>query len=168
MARIDMAEVRAALGYYNRRDLAEAIADVDRTALLDAMYPVDGPHDHDHTTDAAYALSSLVRYLNLATRTVTGTPHLHTLDRVVAHIEAAAGGLRQTTRQTAERLDQLARTPGLASDGMAYEDMTAPEIAARAAALLRGVGDTLGRLHTALSEATSLIARLYIRDSEED
>lgn len=92
MARIEMAEVRRAVGSYDARELAHALAEVDRYNALAAMYPVDGPHDHDRTTDAASALSALVRFLNYATRTTGGTPHPGTLDRIVAHVEAPPAG----------------------------------------------------------------------------
>lgn len=167
MARIDMAELRAALSSYDYRDLAQAIADVDRRDLLDAMYPVDGPHDHDRTFDAAAGISTLVRYLNYATMAADGTPHPGTLDRIVAHIEAAAGGLEQTTWQVAQRLDEFAAMPLLASDGMAYKDLTPEQIADRAAVVLRQTCGLLGQLHTVLSEAHDHVARLYIHPEKE-
>lgn len=168
MARIDMAELRAALGRFDHRDLTHALGDVDPTDVLAALFPVDDSHDADRTVAAATAVAALVRHLNYATRGAHGTPDPQTLDRIVAHLEAAAAGLEQTTGQMAQRLEEFARKPRLASDGMAYEELTPAQIADRAAVALRDARDLLGQLHATLSEAHNLVARLYIRNDGEE
>jgi hypothetical protein len=81
----------------SERDLPEVIAE---------RLPYNGPHSAETVTDAAQAVSALVRYLTNATRTRAALPDAATVDDVLGSVESAVYGLDQLCGQLA---DELAR-----------------------------------------------------------
>lgn len=89
------------------------------TDVIAARFPYDSPHTPDVVTEAAYALSALVRYLNNATGPGNAQQTLHwasTVDRVLGGVSGAVYGLGQLIPQLATALRTQATNPALYDD----------------------------------------------------
>lgn len=80
--------------------------DLDRQAELAAIWPYDGPHSTKKVTDAAHAISALVRYINNATSTGGRYGYMSDVAKVANSLAAAAYGLDQLLDQMSAAIDQ--------------------------------------------------------------
>jgi hypothetical protein len=72
----------------------------DRTVAIERTWPYDGPHSAESVTDAARAVSALVRYLNNATGpNGRNLPYASNVGEVVSSIKAGVYGLDQLFSQ---------------------------------------------------------------------
>lgn len=74
--------------------------DLDRLADLAAIWPYDGPHSTKTVTDAARAISALVRYINNATTT-------RGRYRYMSNVASVAGSLAEAVYGVDQLLDQM-------------------------------------------------------------
>lgn len=90
--------------------------DLDRLAELAAIWPYDGPHSTKTVTDAADAISVLVRYINNATSMAGRYCYMSKVAMVADSLAAAAFGLDQLLDQMSAAIDQHIATGGLYDD----------------------------------------------------
>lgn len=91
--------------------------DLDRlVAELESIWPYDGPHSPETVTDAARAISLLVRYINNATSTRRRYRYMSDVAQVANPLAAAAYGLDQLLDQMSTAIDQHIATGGLYDD----------------------------------------------------
>lgn len=77
----------------------------DRLAELAAIWPYDGPHSAATVTDAARAISELVRYINNATSTAVNYPYMSKIAIVANRMAEAIYGLNQLLDQMSRAID---------------------------------------------------------------
>lgn len=90
--------------------------DLDRLAELETIWPYDGPHTPETVTDAARAISQLVRYINNATSIRHRYRYMSDVAQVANSLAAAAYGLDQLLDQMSAAIDQHIATGGLYDD----------------------------------------------------
>lgn len=123
--------------------------------LIEQQYPFDGPHSGDTVTDAAAALSELVRYLANATGPSNSRDTLRyaaRTDRVLGSLIGATYGLDQLLRQLGDALDAQAANPTLYDD---RRDRPGRDTALRAVKELHAGADLAARLTAELENARS-------------
>jgi len=127
--------------------------DLDRSAELAAIWPYDGPHSTKKVTDAAQAISALVRYINNATSTTRRYRYMSDVAKVANSLAAAAYGLDQLLDQMSYSIDQHIAAGGLYDDrcphdpnaGVAKADLAVNRII-RARSAANALGTQLSEL----------------------
>ncbi|MCU1646406.1 MAG: hypothetical protein JWN03_6681 [Nocardia sp.] len=145
---------------------------IDRADIVNALWPMDGPHTAESVIAAADTIEDLWRYLAHATRrsdsgALAAPADVYvSLSRLVTSVRSA----EQVFSQLARWADRLQNKTRLAHDGERSGDhWLAINAAAEAAGWLskaRAVTELLGRN---LDQANSSLSHLYIdADEEED
>lgn len=105
--------------------------------VVDQHWPYDGPHSAETVTNAASALSALVRYLNNATGPGNGrqslryAPHIY---RTLGNLHSAVGGLDQLLGQLVGELERIAEDPSAYDDRRGTDAHEGTDVTARSAA----------------------------------
>lgn len=138
---------------------------LDADQVVDTHWPYDGPHDDDHTVQAARALPHLVRYLNNATgpgHQSSALPYAAAADRVLANVAGAIGLLPQLLDQLAGFLTDQGRNDPTLHDDRRYgpNAQSAPVTAAEAAIDLKEAGLVARRLAAVLQAARARTVHL--------
>ena len=129
--------------------------------------PYDGPHSADTVLEAARGLSTLVRYLNNATRAWNGRQTLRqasVMHDVLGGVEGAVFGLDQLMAQLAVALDRLAADPTLYDD---RRDHPAAETAHDAADRVRDARDRAAAIAAGVRRARGLTVHLGHDDVDD-
>ncbi|TCO57190.1 hypothetical protein [Actinocrispum wychmicini] len=136
--------------------------------VVDHHWPYDGPHNDDQTTQAAAAISRLVRYLNNATgpgHSDSALPYAAIGYRVISNLTNAVHGLRQLLPQLAEFLERQAADPTLYDDRRGGPNaMPADDTASAAAYSLRSAMRHVSELASDLNLARSHAVHLGNED----
>lgn len=90
--------------------------DLDRARELATLWPYDGPHSPETVTDAAHAISMLVRYINNATSIPGRYCYMSQVAQVANSLAAAVYGLDQLLDQMSRAIDRHIETRGLYDD----------------------------------------------------
>jgi hypothetical protein len=129
---------------------------------------VDGPHGPERTVAAARVIGEAVRFLNYATMPASGAPGISypgDVDEVLGAIQGAAGGLQQTLAQLGEALRRDLATGRLRLDrGRPHAD-DPPKAVAVACVALAEASNACGALQSALRDARSVTAGMYLPDA---
>jgi hypothetical protein len=84
--------------------------------IVQAFWPYDGPHSGWRISQAAFAASRLVRYMNNATQGQRGPGDAPAIGRIVGSVSSIVYGLDQLLDQLASAAAHLADDPTLYDD----------------------------------------------------
>jgi hypothetical protein len=137
--------------------------DASRLDKVEEIFPYAGPHDADTVTEAAGAISHLVRYLNNATRQHTTLPYAGTVDEVMDSLASATHGMDQLLKQLATALTAH-RDHGQLYDDADPDRSAGPATASVAIELLRVGRNAASELAAVLQKTHNATARLGHHD----
>jgi hypothetical protein len=148
-------------------DAARRVRHEDEPTPLDtvqALFPVNGPHSAELTSQAGSVLTEIIRFLNYATM-ATAVEYPGTIYDVIGSAHRAAAMLDQTLQQSATRLTEFAQHPHAAlrpasGDERWPDKGSPPATAAAVTALLRAARVALGEAQSALRDAHVYAGRL--------
>ena len=124
--------------------------------LVGRYWPYDGPHTAEGVTDAARALTELVRYLNNATgpgngrETLRYAPHIY---RTLGALYGALAGMEQLLTQISTELERIAVDP------TTYDDRHTVNYSAESTAY--GAAHSLGEAREALGPVGHHLGRAW-------
>jgi len=133
--------------------------------LVERHFRYDGPHSAGTVRHAAEAASSLVRYLNTATRNTNTVAEPAGLATTVGHLGAAVGRCDQLVRQLSAAADRLATDDGIYDD---RRDRSGADTAQELAAALSAAAPAVTELDEQIRRAADLATHLAIDLPDQD
>ncbi|WP_280426394.1 hypothetical protein [Nocardia carnea] len=136
--------------------------DIDRDTIIAQLWPVEGPHSADISTEATSAIEHLLRYANHATRNAPAAamPSPEDAAKAVRRLGGALAKLPQLCSQLAAQTDRFAADPALRANSAADQE---PGVqAGLAAEALRELAAAAAPLHHLTNAAAIPLDNLWL------